>query len=119
MPWTVAGRTVVYERTSNWRPYFGCVVQRPVSRRLSPICAPRSGPTTVSRSGPVRSVATRAIVYPVSSLAYVIRSSTASSSRSPVEASVCPSFTSDMVPEPPRTGDIGCWEPADDAWNRA
>ena len=58
----VAGSTVVYECTSNCVPYLGWLLQRPVSRRLSPTWAPSSGPTTVSRSGPVRSVATRATV---------------------------------------------------------
>lgn len=79
MPCTVAGSTVVNECTSNCLPYLGCEPHRPTSRRLSPGCAPSSAPTTVSRSLPDRSVATRAIVYPVSSLAYVIRSSTTSS----------------------------------------
>ena len=69
MPWIVAGNTVVNESTSNCRPYFGCEPHRPTSRRLSPGCTPSSAPTTVSRSVPERSVATRAIVYPVSSLA--------------------------------------------------
>src|SRR5215213_5120480 len=77
MPWIVAGSTVVYETTSNWRPYWGCDDHQPCNRRLSPGCAPSSAPTTVSRSEP-RPVATRATVYPVSSLTYVSRSSTAS-----------------------------------------
>src|SRR5262249_45125407 len=87
MPWTVAGSTVVYECTSNWRPYLGCDVHRPVSRRLSPTCAPSSAPTTVIRSGPPRLAATRAMVYPVSSLTKVIRSSTASSTEPPAAES--------------------------------
>ena len=62
MPWIVAGSTVLYECTWNCLPYLGWLLQRPVNRRLSPTWAPNSGPTTVSRSGPVRSVATRAIV---------------------------------------------------------
>jgi hypothetical protein len=68
MPCTVAGNTVVNESTSNCRPYRGCELQRPTSRRLSPGCTPSSAPTTVTSSAPERSVATRAIVYPVSSL---------------------------------------------------
>src|SRR3954467_1738981 len=78
MPWIVAGNTVVYETTSNWRPYCGCDDHQPRIRRLSPGWAPSSAPTTVSRSEP-RPVATRATVYPVSSFTYVNRSSTASS----------------------------------------
>ena len=62
MPWIVAGSTVVKECTWNCLPYLGWLPHRPVRRRLSPTWAPNSGPTTVSRSGPVRSVATRAIV---------------------------------------------------------
>src|SRR5262245_33612605 len=97
----VAGSTVEYDRTSNCRPYRGCDVHRPVSRRLSPTCAPSSGPTTVSRSVPLRSVATRAIVYPVSSFAKVIRSRTASSTDStpapPSDWRVFP--TTDIVPQ--------------------
>ena len=69
MPWMVAGNTVVYESTSNCRPYLGCEPHRPANRRLSPGCTPSSAPTTVTRSAPERSVATRAIVYPVSSFA--------------------------------------------------
>jgi hypothetical protein len=69
MPWIVAGSTVANECTWNCLPYLGWLAQRPVSRRLSPTWAPSNGPTTVKRSGPVRSVATRAMVYPVSSLA--------------------------------------------------
>ena len=62
MPWIVAGNTVVYDSTSNCRPYRGCELHRPTSRRLSPGCTPSSAPTTVTRSAPERSVATRAIV---------------------------------------------------------
>ena len=62
MPWIVAGNTVVYDSTSNCRPYRGCEPHRPTSRRLSPGCTPNNAPTTVSRSAPERSVATRAIV---------------------------------------------------------
>ncbi len=62
--WIVAGNTVVYDSTSNCRPYCGCDDQRPISRRLSPGYAPNSAPTTVSRLLP-RGVATRATVYPV------------------------------------------------------
>lgn len=76
MPCTVAGNTVV-NGTSNCRPYSGCEHHRPTSRRLSPGCTLSNAPTKVSRSLPDRSAATRAIVYPVSSFAYVIRSSTA------------------------------------------
>src|SRR6266542_517732 len=77
MPWIVAGSTVVYEITSNCRPYCGCDDHQPRIRRLSPGCAPNRAPTTVNRSEP-RPVATRAIVYPVSSFTNVNRSSTAS-----------------------------------------
>jgi hypothetical protein len=62
IPWTVAGNTVVYDSTSNCRPYRGCEPHRPTSRRLSPGCTPNSAPTTVTRSAPERSVTTRAIV---------------------------------------------------------
>ncbi len=62
MPWTVAGRTVRYDQTSNWRPYLGWLVHRPVRSRLSPTWAPSSGPTIVSRSLPDRAVEARAIV---------------------------------------------------------
>jgi len=61
MPWMVAGRVLVHSRTSNWRPYWGWLVQRPRSRRLSPGCAPPSTPTTVTSSAD-RAVATRATV---------------------------------------------------------
>jgi hypothetical protein len=62
MPCTVAGSTVVNDCTSNCRPYLGCEPHRPTRRRLSPGCTPSNEPTTVSRSAPDRSVATRAIV---------------------------------------------------------
>ena len=57
----VAGSTVSYVSTSNWRPYCGWLRQRPRRRKLSPGCAPNSGPTTVIRSLD-RPVATRATV---------------------------------------------------------
>lgn len=59
MPWIVAGSTVVNESGWNCLLYFGWLPRRPVSRRLSPTWAPNSGPTTVSRSRLVRSVAGR------------------------------------------------------------
>ena len=49
-PATVAGATVRYEATRNWRPYLGSSIPAAGRRRFSPGCTPRRLPTAVTGS---------------------------------------------------------------------
>ena len=69
MPCTVAGSTVVNESTSNCRPYLRVRPPPADQPQALPRLHPQQRPHHGQQVRPERSVATRAIVYPVSSLA--------------------------------------------------